>query len=219
MEKPSRRFSVCRQTPPSELMELHENGDSERSASPTRNEQVGDLLTRRLIKAASRGSPFWVQYLKQNGADPRRQIDGITAIQAAIRGGNQTVMRRLSTNPDTLLLEVAKTSHVHMATLLLDQGADIHYADGMKQTALFFAAAEGNESMVRLLLRRGADRRHKDRQGRTPNMLARELRRCDIARLIENHRLIPSSSRILAGGQRSLRRMASCVDLELSQLI
>lgn len=220
MEKPDRQtplVSLADSQPLSDLNTADEVvGDLERPGSGAKNAEISDLLTRRLITAARRGSFFWVQNLQQRGADPYRQSNGITAIQAAACAGHHAVLRRLSTNLDTLLLEVARTDRVETATLLLDQGADIYYADAMKQTALFLAAAEGDKLMVDLLLRRGADRRHEDRQGRTPSAMARELRRYDIAKMIDKFRLVQPRRRASTGRRRILRRIASCLDLEAS---
>lgn len=63
--------------------------------------------------------------------------------------------------------------------MLLDKGADINAVDGMGRTALHVAAgwSNGHEASVRVLVERGADKKLKDRQGRTAFELFRRSER------------------------------------------
>lgn len=53
----------------------------------------------------------------------------------------------------------AKEGHTSVARKLIDEHGSIHWEDRDNESALFLAAAEGHEAVVRLLLKRGADPR------------------------------------------------------------
>lgn len=121
------------------------------------------------------------------GADPYApDDDGYSALQrAAMSGGNTLVLNALLSHPveirrssangwDPLILAL-KYSHYDAAELLIDRGADVNARQPIGgQTPLHFAAAYGQASLVRKMLRRGADPRATDESGATA---------CDQARI------------------------------------
>jgi len=70
----------------------------------------------------------------------------------------------------TPLLFLATKSYA--LPLLLDAGADIHALDAQGQTALIYAARNGNDKAVELLLQKGAQVNDSDYKGRTAFMRA-----------------------------------------------
>jgi ankyrin repeat protein len=110
-----------------------------------------------------------VKRLIAAGADVNAQNDyGATPLSEAAVAGNVEVIDRLlkagakvdAANADgqTALMIVARTSNVEAAKLLLKRGAKVDQRETWRnQTALMWAAAEGQPAMVRLLVRAGAD--------------------------------------------------------------
>lgn len=177
-----------------------------------------DALTRRLIHVAVRGSLCQLRRLTQCGADPWREINGITAARVAVLNGRTETLKMFlspSTNLDALLFEVVSTSNEAMATLLLEKGASLQCVNDMGQTVLFGAAAQGSESMVELLLNGNAKRWHRDFSGRTASDWARQHGELIVAAMIESNGHQRSILRSTRGDLR--RRLVpsgmTCVDL------
>lgn len=60
----------------------------------------------------------------------------------------------------------SQISHpIEIAQLLIDAGSDVNLADKRGATPLLVACASGREDMVELLMKNGADPKHKDMQG------------------------------------------------------
>ncbi len=92
-------------------------------------------LNKKLVAAASDGDLGSVQVLLQHGANVNSQLfdTGTTPLIAAARNG-----------------------HVNVAWALLAAGANINAVDHDVGTALYWAAFEGQQQMVKLMLERGA---------------------------------------------------------------
>jgi uncharacterized protein len=110
-----------------------------------------------------------VEHLLALGADPDARNDyGSMPLAEAVEVGNPVVVQKLlqagadveSANDDgqTALMIVARTSNVKVAKLLLDGGASVNAHEHWRgQTALMWAAAQGEPAMVHLLIRHHAD--------------------------------------------------------------
>jgi ankyrin repeat protein len=68
-----------------------------------------------------------------------------------------------------------------MAALLIDHGADIDARNKHRATALLLAAQQGNVSVIRTLLERGADRNLRAIDGTTPVQAARAAEKPEAA--------------------------------------
>ena len=110
-----------------------------------------------------------VERLIKAGANVNAKNDyGSTPMSEAAINGNVAVIDRLlkagadpeSPNADgqTALMIIARTSNVEAAKSLLSRGAKVNAAEKWRdQTALMWAAAEGQPAMVKLLIDAGAD--------------------------------------------------------------
>ena len=86
----------------------------------------------------------------------------------------------------TLLHDLAHDGEVEKVTLLLDHGADIDPIDDeYRSTPLGLAVRAGNEAVVELLLRRGADPTKGGAAWSTPMAWARRYERDEIAASLE----------------------------------
>jgi ankyrin repeat protein len=125
--------------------------------------------TSALMWAAHRGDGPLVDRLLKAHADPKRVNSyGATALsEAAVFGDTGIIKKLLAAGVDadvpgadgqTPLMIVARTSNVEAAEALLSHGAKINTREQWRnQTALMWAAAQGQPAMVKLLIRRGAD--------------------------------------------------------------
>jgi ankyrin repeat protein len=110
-----------------------------------------------------------VDRLIKAGADVNAKNDyGSTPISEAVEAGNPVILEKLlkaganpnSAGPDgmTPLMIVARNTNTKLAKLLLDHGANPNAVEQQrKQTALMWAAAQGQAAMVKLLIAGGAD--------------------------------------------------------------
>ncbi|MGI9234147.1 MAG: ankyrin repeat domain-containing protein [Woeseiaceae bacterium] len=136
-------------------------------------EATGPKNRTAMIWAAANGHTPVVEYLHDAGAD----------INAKDSGGH------------TALMFAVKGSHVETVQYLLENGADID-ARSVKRgfTALITAAAIGNGSVVRLLLKHGADKDIAERDGNTAHDRATQYGHPDIAALLEDESTPSNSS-------------------------
>jgi uncharacterized protein len=138
-----------------------------------------------LLAAAYSGSDGIVEILLTHGVDPKTVDNtGKSAIlYAAARGFTGLTERLLKAGVDvnavyannlTVLMWAAGYSEdapeddgIKTVTLLLDKGAKIDAQDNRGYTALITAAGLNHEGVVALLLKRGADRSIKSKDGKT----------------------------------------------------
>ena len=66
--------------------------------------------------------------------------------------------------------------------------------DNYGQTPLSWAARDGHEAIVKLLLEKGADIKAKDNNGQTPLSWAAEKGHEAVVKLLESHAIITSST-------------------------
>ena len=120
----------------------------------------GGLLGRTLCEAAEAGGLLDLRFLLARGADVNTQRGAWSALMLAASNGHLPVLRALldadAEGLEIALLWAATSGRTAAAALLLDRGADIHWAS---DAALRIAArwsVRGLE-MVRFLLDSGAD--------------------------------------------------------------
>jgi ankyrin repeat protein len=137
-----------------------------------------------LLRAVANGQSDRVQaLLEESGVDPNTLVGpkGMHALFIASGSGNARIVRMLLENgaePDLKTgqgfsaLGISSTyGHTEVIEILLDHGADVNRnfgPDGSWGTALHYAAADGHEDAVRLLLRRGGDPSITDGDNRRP---------------------------------------------------
>jgi ankyrin repeat protein len=137
----------------------------------------------------------------------RRNSDGFTPLHVASHEGQTEIVRALlaagadakaidDQQPDgkprnyfqgwTALHLAALIGQTAVARLLLESGADINAAAKRgRHTPLHYAAWNGKEELVTLLLARDADRSAKDDQQRTPLDLAKEKKNLAAIKLLD----------------------------------
>ncbi len=160
-------------------------------AAPDRSDQLSDAAgdgTTPLHWAVYDGDVARLKRLIASGADVNAQNDyGATPLSEAAITGNVEVIRSLldagakvdEANADgqTPLMIIARTSNVAAAEELLKHGAKVGEREAWRdQTALMWAAAEGRPSMVRLLLKAGADPNARSKVNDWPRQVTAEPR-------------------------------------------
>jgi ankyrin repeat protein len=122
-----------------------------------------------LLVAASHDDTAQVRQLLKTGANPnvRNQLDTTPLLEAAFHSNTEIIKALLDAGADpnvagadgqTPLMLVARGTNVAAAKMLLDKGASTKAAESQRQqTALMWAAANGQGPMTRLLVERGAE--------------------------------------------------------------
>ncbi|MEC8882674.1 MAG: ankyrin repeat domain-containing protein [Pseudomonadota bacterium] len=101
----------------------------------------------------------------------------------------------LDLSPDTLanvknstgktpLMYAAEAGNLDLATLLIQNGADVHATDQTEKTPLMYAAEVGDIELATLLIHNGADVNATDQTGNTPLMYAAAADNIDLATLL-----------------------------------
>ncbi len=128
-----------------------------------------------LVRAARAGDAAAMRLLLKHGADPkiatgsdipqdvsqpvRRQPGGINPLMAAAGLGSK--------EEDTVGRKKTEADSIEAIKVCLDAGVDINAVDGRGQTALYGAALQGYDDIVKFLLSKGADPKIKDQRGFT----------------------------------------------------
>jgi ankyrin repeat protein len=99
----------------------------------------------------------------------------------------------------TALMDSIDSGHIEIARLLIEKGADVNLKSKLRRlevsegksmqfggwTALMAAAFKGHIEIVKLLIDKGADVNAKDEQGQTPLTVAKQWKRSEIIRLLQ----------------------------------
>jgi ankyrin repeat protein len=130
-----------------------------------RNHTPGEPLlgegTTPLMRAAKNGDFRAMQILLDHGADPTIVQKNHTTVLMLAAG--------LGRGLGVFAKDVGSEADLHAASkLALDHGVDVNLSSDSGLTALHLAAQSGLDSIVKLLVERGARLDVKDKQGRTP---------------------------------------------------
>lgn len=129
-----------------------------------------------MLRAARAGDAPMMRLLLSRGADPkiatgsdtpqdvnsgpqRRNPGGINPLMAAAGLGSK--------EEDTVGRKKTEADSIDAIKVCLDAGVDINTPDGRGQTALYGAALQGYDEVVKFLLSKGADPKIKDQRGFT----------------------------------------------------
>jgi ankyrin repeat protein len=114
-----------------------------------------------------------IRALAGKGGDPLvRTKDGTTALKAAIGVATITENRRGRMGVATLDPDEEEQLALECARLAIDLGIDVNAANDVGETALHDAAKQGFNSVVELLVARGANPNVKNKRNETPLALA-----------------------------------------------
>ena len=156
----------------------------------------GDILG----VAAQLGDVEWTKLCLEHGANPNlNKIDDRKSVlgASAERGRMETVDMLLKSGADLdgsgAIILAAEAGRADMVKYLWEKGANVDEvgsdtddrAATQAGSALHKAVSRGHESVVKLLLERGADRHLEDGQGRTPLRIAEETGKENIASLLQ----------------------------------
>lgn len=155
--------------------------------------------------ACAEGHMDVTELLLLNGADPMlKDALNCSALDEAVKSGNDEVVQMLrkygAVMPARLLSKedgnyqcglnlVVQSSRgcEERVSRLLQQGANVKYADDDKRTALHLATVGGHAGVVRMLLEAGANVNATDRWGRCPCDEARDNGQKSILKMLTMH--------------------------------
>lgn len=158
-----------------------------------------------LHHAAERGLVGCVAVLIEHGADVQTTDNsGFSPLLWAIVARQEDIVDQLlsmgadanslSADGRSAIAWAARMGQVSIARLLLDRGASMHDAlNRQRTTPLEEAAASGNLHIVELLIRRGADPNHRDRDGWSAIHWAAEEGHQEIVSFLLNHGANPNA--------------------------
>lgn len=149
-----------------------------------------------LNMAAAKGNAVLVDVLLKAGADVNlANLSGVTPLMGAAFSGNAEIVRRfLAAGAKIAPLDRVKKNAATYAAgkgcsdcllELIRAGTQVNAPLENELTLLMWSAAYGHESSVRLLLAQGADRKLKDRRGKTAADMAREANHQKVVSLLE----------------------------------
>lgn len=107
-----------------------------------------------------------------------RDPDGRAAFHYAVRQGHEKILQlilRAGFDMNPAFLESVKRGDYHWVKGSIDHSCgliDVNAADALGNTALHYAAFRGDSRMAKLLLDSGADGKLRNKEGKTPAMLA-----------------------------------------------
>jgi ankyrin repeat protein len=129
-----------------------------------------------LLRAARAGDAAAMRLLLKRGADPKiatgsdTPVDVNSGPQRRNPGGINPLMAAAglgSKEEDTVGRKKTEADAIEAITVCLDAGVNINAVDGRGQTALYGAALQGFDGIVKFLLSKGADPKIKDQRGFT----------------------------------------------------
>jgi ankyrin repeat protein len=130
---------------------------------------ANDFRMTPLSQACTNGSDAFVRLLLKSGANPNTAIaTGVTPLMTCAKSGSVDVVKRLveygaaieAKEPDqhqTALMWAAAEHQLNVAQALIDAHADLKAHSKAGFTAMHFAARQGDQEMVQLLLAAGVN--------------------------------------------------------------
>lgn len=151
-----------------------------------------------LMAASAMGHYGIVQYLVEKEANINTaKRDGWNALMFAIQYGHRSVEKYLKNNGATapewvkysdearLIYFAEMGDYDEVEELLKKKGVDVNaFYVNTRNTALMKASANGHRKIVRLLIKKGANRNMKNREGKTALALAKENGHKKVARTL-----------------------------------
>lgn len=149
------------------------------------------------------------------GADLNVRWRGMTPLYNACRSGWGDVVELMirrgadvdtESYGETPLLKVAgkKVNDVHLAKILIDNGADVDAKDAQGNTPLYHAILNKNSAMIKLLLDNGADMYIKNKRGDTAARYILSKKAMPLVSLDNNDLMITAQSFLLGKNAVSL---------------
>ncbi|KAH6914245.1 hypothetical protein BKA70DRAFT_1558232 [Coprinopsis sp. MPI-PUGE-AT-0042] len=135
-----------------------------------------------LHAAAASGNVGLVEYALKHGQPINSVLDGVLPIHAAAAGGHPQVVKKLIEHGADV--NAPRLPRRYFSDKNRDSSAPIVGTSG--STPLHFAAANGNTSVITLLLLHGAHPDRADKYGVTPEALARENNWVECADILQN---------------------------------
>lgn len=93
-------------------------------------------------------------------------LNNVALYEQLLKAG-QDVNARIGTMQETMLIAAVKRNDGVAVERLIEKGADVNVADASGWSPYFFAVAAGNENLTQLLVKKGANTAHKDKEGNT----------------------------------------------------
>jgi len=151
------------------------------------NAAGGEANATPIMWAGQRGHYYLVNLLLKHGADPcMKDVHGYNVLHLTTFEGNIFLLVLLlhhgvpvdipDTNEHTSLMWAAYKGYSNAVDLFLRWGADVRAVDDMGFTALHWALVRGNFGCIQKLVEYGADRFAETNEGKTPAIVAEELK-------------------------------------------
>ena len=141
------------------------------------NPRIAKLLVETIKK--KHGNKVLYDYINRRTPYTEKESSGYTALaltadtddlataQLLLENGAQDSLEEATAIGDTPLMGAVSNSHLEIAKLFLDYGAQINARDNYDHTALMYAAENHHAPLIKLLLEHGADDTLQDNNERT----------------------------------------------------